>query len=132
MSEIRYRYMKKYFVSIVLASLVVMTLGGCATSEERVARAAEQAAKVKAALAARNYKIVVERMNPMRGSSRSVSFGYSVEVKKDSLISYLPYLGRAYQVPYGGGKGLNFSESIGSYQESFMKNGKHHISHIIL
>ena len=119
--------MKKYFVSIVLASLAVMTLGGCATSEERAARAAEQAAKVKTALTARNYKIAIERMNPMRGRSKSVSYGYSVEVRNDSLITYLPYFGRAYQVPYGGGKGLNFSERIGSYQESLMKNGKHHI-----
>lgn len=44
-----------------------------------------------------------------------------------SLISYLPYIGRAYNVPYGGGKGLNFSERIGSYQESQKKNGLRHI-----
>ena len=63
----------------------------------------------------------------MRGSSRSVSFGYSVEVRNDSLISYLPYFGRAYNVPYGGGKGLNFSAPIGSYQEYMKRNGQRHI-----
>ena len=46
-----------------------------------------------------------------------ISYGYSVEVRNDSLFSYLPYFGRAYSVPYGGGKALNFSAPISSYQE---------------
>ena len=88
---------------------------------------AEHAALVKSALNNREYKIAIDRMYPMRGSSRSVSFGYSVEVRNDSLISYLPYFGRAYNVPYGGGKGLNFSAPIGSYQEYMKRNGQRHI-----
>lgn len=88
---------------------------------------AEQAALVTRALNNREYKIAVDRMYPMRGSSRSVSFGYSVEVRNDSLISYLPYFGRAYNLPYGGGKGLNFSAPIGNYQEYMMRNGRRHI-----
>ena len=119
--------MKKVLMVMVSACLALVMLSGCATSEERAARAAEQAAKVKTALTERNYKISIDRMYPMKGSSKSVSYGYSVEVRNDSLISYLPYFGRAYNVPYGGGKGLNFSERIGSYEEALMKNGKHHI-----
>ena len=79
------------------------------------------------ALEARDYKIAVNRMYPMKGSSRSVSYGFSVEVRNDSLISYLPYFGGAYNVPYGGGKGLNFSERIGSYRESQKNNGERQI-----
>ena len=119
--------MKNIWFTMVSACLALVVLSGCATSEERAARAAEQAAKVKSALTERNYKISVDRMYPMRGSSKTVSYGYSVEVRNDSLISYLPYFGRAYSVPYGGGKGLNFSERIGSYEEALLKNGKHHI-----
>ena len=66
-------------------------------------------------------------MYPMKGGAKSVSPDYSVEVRNDSLFSYLPYIGRAYQIPYGGGKGLIFSEPIGSYQESQKKNGLRHI-----
>ena len=119
--------MGKCFVSIVFTLLTLVILGGCATAEERAARAAERAAKVKTALTERHYIIGIERMYPMKGGAKSVSSDYSVEVRNDSLFSYLPYIGRAYQIPYGGGKGLNFSERIGSYQESLMKNGKHHI-----
>ncbi len=111
----------------MLGSSACAMLSGCASAEERAARAAEQAAKVPKALEARDYKIAVNRMYPMKGSSRSVSYGYSVEVRNDSLISYLPYFGGAYNVPYGGGKGLNFSERIGSYRESQKNNGERQI-----
>ena len=119
--------MGKCFVSIVFALLALVILGGCATAEERAARAAERAAKVKTALTERHYIIGIERMYPMKGGAKSVSPDYSVEVRNDSLFSYLPYIGRAYQIPYGGGKGLNFSERIDSYQESQKKNGQRHI-----
>ena len=119
--------MKKYQVSIVMALLAAVLLGGCATSEERAAQKAEQVKKVTAALNRRQYKISIARMYPMNGPSKTVTYGYSVEVKNDSLFSYLPYFGRAYNVPYGGGKGLNFSAPIGSYQEEVAKNGKRRI-----
>ena len=119
--------MKKVFVTTVLSCLALVMLSGCATSEERAARAAEQKKKVAAALTERKYEIAVDRMYPSRGSAKSVSYGYCVKVRNDSLISDLPYFGRAYSVPYGGGKGLNFSERIDSYHESLEKNGKRHI-----
>ena len=111
--------------AMALTTLVMLV--GCATAEERAARAAEQAKAVKAALQERNYQIAVNRMYPSRGASKIVSSGYSVEVRNDSLISYLPYFGRAYDVPYGGGNGLNFSAPIRNYKESQTKSDLRHI-----
>ena len=119
--------MRKFYVSMAIAVCACAVLCGCATSEERAAQKAEMARNVTKALNERNYKISILRMNPMRGSSRSVSYGYSVEVRNDTLFSYLPYFGRAYNVPYGGGKGLNFSHPIENYQEYQKKNGQRHI-----
>ena len=119
--------MRKFFVSMAIAVCACAVLCGCATSEERAAQKAEMARNVTKALNERNYKISILRMNPMRGSSRSVSYGYSVEVRNDTLFSDLPYFGRAYNVPYGGGKGLNFSHPIENYQEYQKKNGQRHI-----
>ena len=109
---------------MLLAS--VLLLGACATQEERAARKAERARMVTAALNAREYKIDISRMIPSKGPSKSVST-YSIEVRNDSLISYLPYFGRAYNVPYGGGKGLNFSAPISKYTEGEKKNGQREI-----
>ena len=119
--------MKKHLISTVMALTALVMIVGCATAEERAARAAEQAKAVKAALQERNYQIAVNRMYPSRGASKSLSYGYSVEVRNDSLISYLPYFGRAYDVPYGGGNGLNFSAPIRNYQESQPKSNLRHI-----
>ena len=118
---------RKEIVSILTLLLVLVMFGSCASSEERAAQKAEFARKVNAALDKKAYKISVNRMVPMNGANRSVSYGYSVEVRNDSLFSYLPYLGRAYQVPYGGGKGLTFDAPIDHYQESKMKNGSRKI-----
>ena len=119
--------MKRVIYLLLIISFASFFLSGCATSEEKAAQMAELSANVTNALNNRDYKIAIDRMYPMRGSSRHVSFGYSVEVRNDTLISYLPYFGRAYNVPYGGGKGLNFSAPIGSYQEFMKRNGQRHI-----
>lgn len=74
-------------------------------------KAARKAALVEKALADRHYTIDVQMMYPQQGPARNVSGDYSLEVRGDTLISSLPYFGRAYLVPYGGGKGLNFSEA---------------------
>ena len=110
-----------------MALLATMVLTSCATAEERAAKAAEQAKKVTAALNERHYVITIDRMIPMRGASKSVSYGYSVEVRNDSLISHLPYFGRAYNVPYGGGKGLNFDAPISSYKQFQKKSDQRSI-----
>lgn len=119
--------MRHWIISTVMAVLALGVLTSCATAEERAARAAEQAKKVTAALNDRHYVIAIDRMIPMRGSSKNVSYGYSVEVRNDSLISYLPYFGQAYNVPYGGGKGLNFAAPISSYQEFQKKSDRRSI-----
>lgn len=116
--------MKAKLISGLFAITALVVLSACGSAEERAARAAEQAAKVKAGLAEKRFSINVDRMYPMKGGSKNVSFGYGVEVRNDSLISYLPYFGRAYDIPYGGGKGLNFSEHIGSYHDTQAKNGQ--------
>ena len=91
-------------------------LSGCGTAMN-AEKAAEQAAMVRNALAERQYKIDVSYMYPLKGPSRNLTSDYSVEVRNDSLISHLPYFGEAYDLPYGGGQGLNFSERISSYAD---------------
>src|SRR4051794_2628396 len=36
---------------------------------------------------------------PLRGASRQLDLGYFLKLRSDSLISYLPYFGRAYSAP---------------------------------
>ena len=118
---------RKKLFSILTLLLVLVVFGGCVSSEQRAAQKAEFAKKVKVALDKREYKIIINRMLPMQGGSKNVSYGYSVEVRNDSLLSNLPYFGRAYEVPYGGGKGLSFDAPIGNYHETKANNGSRQI-----
>ena len=93
------------------------------TPAEKAERQAKVAQAVEKALAERHYKVGVSMMFPSRGKAVNVSPDYSLEVKGDTLISYLPYYGRAYNVPYGGGKGLNFTAPISGYSSEKGRKG---------
>ena len=105
--------------------MAVLALVACSTltPEEKEARKVARAQAVEKALADRHYSIDVQMMYPQRGPVKNISGNYSLEVKGDTLVSYLPYFGRAFQVPYGGGKGLNFTAPILSYREGKLKKG---------
>lgn len=115
--------MRKIVVSLACAAMAVWMLGSCVSKEELAARRAERMKMVATALQERNFKIDIDKMYPLRGGARNVAYGYSVEVRNDTLFSYLPYFGRAYNIPYGGGKGLNFTAPIASYKEFQEKEG---------
>lgn len=93
------------------------------TNAERAERDAKKAQAVEKALAERHYKVEINMMNPRRGRAVNVSPDFSLEVKGDTLVSYLPYFGRAFSVPYGGGKGLNFTAPISEYHSAKGRKG---------
>lgn len=96
--------------------MALFILGGCATTADRAEARKQMAQQVEQALADRHFSISVDMMYPRRGRTVNLTTDYSLEVRGDTLISYLPYFGRAYNLPYGGGKGLNFTAPITGYQ----------------
>ena len=113
--------MKHVKLFICLAATAVLAAGCAAlsrTPEEQAAEEARVARLVTERLDARKYQISVHFMNPNRGVSRPVDSTYGVTVNGSHLISYLPYFGVAYNLPYGGGKGLNFESEIDEYVEN--------------
>ena len=46
-----------------------------------------------------SFIFVADRMNPLRGRSYILTSSYDVRVNNDSLVSFLPYFGRAYSAP---------------------------------
>ena len=112
---------KKLLSSIFLlcATMVLMACGTLTAAQQ-----AERALAVENALQSRHYTVDVQMMYPNRGVGRNVTSNYSLEVKGDTLVSYLPYFGRAYSVPYGGGKALNFTAPIKRYQSAKGSKGR--------
>ena len=97
------------------------------TKAEREARKAEWAEHVAKALDDRHYKIGINMMHTRRIGSKAVASDWSLEVKGDTLVSYLPYFGVAYEATYGRSTGLDFTAPINSYEDSGFHKGKRSI-----
>lgn len=108
----------------ILLGLICLITAMPATAQSRSEKKARIERAVKEAIESKAYKINVNRVQPMRGGSRTLTTDYSLKVRNDSVYSYLPYFGVGYNIPYGGGKGLVFSEPITEYKTREFKKGK--------
>lgn len=104
---------------IIFATIALLMVLLCACNTgNRLAKAERQAEisrQVLASVEARQFTIAVDWMKPLRGMAKHLSYGYELKLNGEELDSYLPYVGEAYRVPYGGGKGLNFKASVYNY-----------------
>lgn len=109
----------------IILSLLLITAMGISTLSAQTKKERKELKKqvVEKLVTSGKYKIDVNRALPARGRSITLTSPYSVEIRNDSVISYLPYYGRAYSIPYGGGEGLNFKTPITDYQLDRDKKG---------
>ena len=114
----------KHRVLTILMVYVMMVGCSTLTTAEREVKKAEWKAYVVKCIDDRHYKIDVDMMNAHRGMSKALSSSWSLEVKSDSLDSYLPYFGRVFEPIYGENKGLNFDAPIQFYEDSGFSKGK--------
>ena len=79
---------------VILMMVAAMLMAACATltPEEKAAREAERVKNVRKAVGTQNYRISVNTMKPMRGSSHSV-FDSGLIVEGNSVVCHLPYAG---------------------------------------
>jgi len=115
----------------LLAGLLLSaTAFSCATSEtarqEKAVLKAKMAQAVGDSITCGRFQVDVDRAFPQRGGRMVVlSSPYYVRVSGDTLLSRLPFFGRAYSIPYGGGSGLNFDGRIVSRSSVVSKKGEH-------
>jgi len=115
--------MKKTIISMVLAAMLI---AGCATQQQKEQRKEQREMMRKAvaeAVATRRVHIGVTTMNTMRYGSRTVTPDFFLELRGDTMQSYLPYLGQAYQAPMvTPSQGLNFEAPVVNYRLSTKGN----------
>ena len=89
--------------------MMLMTIMGCATLQEREERKERMRMAMAEAVEAKRMHIDITSMNTMRYGSRTVTPDFFLELKGDTVRSYLPYFGQAYQAPMmSPSQGLNF------------------------
>jgi len=122
-NAIRKRFMLA--ASILLGALMVSC--STMTQAEREAKKAKRAEYVSKVLDNRHYKIDINIMYTSRFGSKVVRDNWSLEVRGDTLVSYLPYIGEAYSATFGINKGFNFTAPIKLYKDYIDKKGNRNI-----
>ena len=101
---------------LVLFLLLTFSLGA--------SQAQDNQTSVKDAVAAKQFVFQVNTVLPTSGRVRQVgSDEYQVRVSGDSLVSDLPYFGRAYSAPLKSEGGLHFTSTKFEYSVSDKKKG---------
>lgn len=104
--------MKKYIISALIGALCI----ACNTTKVNSPENEGKAELVRKKVESKDYTIVVNQANPMRGKTIFLTSEYTLTVKNDSAFAYLPYFGVASYAPYGGEGGIKFSELMSDYQ----------------
>lgn len=98
---------------------MLLVLAGCATQQERAEQRARVRQVVTEAVSSRQLHIDIKSMNTMRYGMRMVTTDFFLELKDDTLVSYLPYLGQVHQAPMTSPSiGLNFEMPVLRYAVS--------------
>jgi hypothetical protein len=115
---------------MVSAAVLALSSAGCSASRSAVMSEADMvtAAQIEEMLAARLYKVDFTRAYPASAPSFHLNYPYFISVIDDRVESFLPYFGRAYMLPYGGGEGLRFEGRISGYTQSIKKKGQREIT----
>lgn len=109
--------------NLLISLCFLLTFVSCATLQERTERKEQMKKAVAEAVATRQIHIDVTSMNTLRYGSRTVTPDFYLELKGDSVRSYLPYFGQAYQAPMmSPSQGLNFETKARSIKVSQPKN----------
>ena len=76
------------------------------------------------AIATKQFVFKAQTVFPNFGAARQVTGeGYDVKLTGDSLVSYLPYFGRAYAAPLGTEGGIKFTSTQFDYAVKNRKKG---------
>ena len=85
--------------------------------------------QVQNAVQAKEFVFKAQTVMPMNGATRQLTTEYDVKFLGDSIISYLPYFGRAYNTSYGSQDGgINFISTKFEYNAKTGKKGAWEIS----
>ena len=118
---------RKLLFIVTLLAAIMLTACSSSSGMTKVEKQAQVTRQVQEALDTRHYTIAVDWMKPLGGFARHVSSNYELKVSGDELDCYLPYVGEAYHLPYGGGKGLNFKGHIENYSIIYPTSNRSHI-----
>ena len=89
----------------------------------------QKAAEVKQLIESKKYVFVIQSASPVSGGTIQLNTYYNLYINKDSLVSYLPYFGRAYRAEIGSTRSpLDFISTDFTYTAKRLKKGGYEIN----
>jgi hypothetical protein len=105
---------------LVLFSFVILHLQAQDSKEGKQAKQSQ----ILSLLESKHYMFVAQQALPLSEGMRILTSPYDVRVMGDTVISYLPYFGRAYSAVIGTtDEGLNFTSKKSDYEQKPAKKG---------
>lgn len=105
----------------LLLAVIALVLCACGTTfksaEEKAAYEAKLVKQVNDKLHDRHFTIEVTYMKPLGSMPAREVNGFNLQLKGDTVVSYLPYYGRVSSgmFGFGGDTGLNFTSKVEKY-----------------
>lgn len=107
-----------YSLSLVLLVLAAGT--ACISTSQ----AQENSKNFESILSSKNYTFIAQSANPVGARFRQLTSEYDLRVLGDSIVSYLPYFGRAYSAPIDPTKSsLQFTSTDFDYEQTTRSKG---------
>ena len=105
--------------------MAVLLLMACATTKQQADQREQKARQVAEAIQRRHLRVDVSSMNTLRYGSHNITSDFYLELRGDTLVSYLPFFGQAYHsAAYGSPtQGLNFTSAVEELTETHHKRG---------
>ncbi|MFD2921672.1 DUF4251 domain-containing protein [Terrimonas rubra] len=105
--------MKKLWIQLICLFIVLTLSTSFLQAQE------DDKAKNTRIVNEKNYIFKADQALPMRGQSRMLTNEFDLVVTPDTVISFLPYFGRAYQAPINPlDGGIKFTSTDFSYKSS--------------
>lgn len=109
-------------MKLLIAIILIMATLSCGQQKQLQETATNEA--IASLIENQDYTFSVRTVLPSGGRAIQANSLYDLRVSKDSLVSYLPYFGRAYSAPVGGtDAGLQFTSTDFAYTTEPRKKG---------
>jgi hypothetical protein len=108
-------FVYRFFSALALFVLVIVGNSSRAQDLDK--------ATVQKLIESKNFVFKAQTVFPATGTARPLTPEFDVSVWRDSVISHLPYFGRAFNITYGSDAGIKFTSTDFDYKITPRKKG---------
>ena len=105
-------------MSVFLTTLILLSPNTYSQSTDKQEKENAKIDALKKAIESGRFVFMAQSATPMSGRTRQLTYDYKLEMRKDTVISDLPYYGRSYSATYGSTDGgINFTTTNFDYNQ---------------